>query len=447
MMYALYGNNKKVCFWLRSDSYTDSIILRNRKAPAFFISRIRPADRQAQKHRGLCKTMSGNRRQFVRFCILQMTYWGYYGSLPAMLSAYFLENGLSDSALSRLMMIAMGACFLGSLFWGRLCDRYQTNKKVFLAAMSAAVAMGIITYLNAAPAALLFVLFPLYEFLCVPLYSILDAWVIRAYPDWPGAYGYSRVWATVWYAVSCLAAGQLADKIGYGTLLIYSSTMAAVLLAAALSLPDPKPLLYEQKAAAAGEKAGLAALLRIRPFVYFLLFLFFFGAACAPITHMKIVFLNGVGGDVGWLGIDSFIGSLILTPMFGFAGRFKSVPVSVRLLICSAGGVLMILCNVFASSPWHVIAGTFCYMGVYGILVPAIRDHIDNIVPKILQNTAYSLADAVLATVSGMLAMLYTGPLLAAAGTHGTALLCLAVILVPLLMAIRMLWEEKKRAR
>ena len=86
---------------------------------------------------------------FVRFCILQAAYWSFYAALPAYISAYILDRGMSASVLGILLAIQMGSAFAGSVFWGRFVDRKQASRRFFLMGVASVACLSILLYLFA----------------------------------------------------------------------------------------------------------------------------------------------------------------------------------------------------------------------------------------------------------------------------------------------------------
>ena len=85
-------------------------------------------------------------KTFVKFASLEALYWAFIASFAGYASTYLLACGLSSTALSIMLACYMGCSFAGAFFWGGLCDKMRTNRKVFIFEFAAAlIAAAIIT--------------------------------------------------------------------------------------------------------------------------------------------------------------------------------------------------------------------------------------------------------------------------------------------------------------
>ena len=73
-----------------------------------------------------------SKRLCFGFAVLEISYWCFHASFIGFASAYLLHRGISNTMLSLLVAIFLFCAFLGSFFWGGLCDKFQTNRNLIV---------------------------------------------------------------------------------------------------------------------------------------------------------------------------------------------------------------------------------------------------------------------------------------------------------------------------
>ena len=345
---------------------------------------------------------------FIRFCILQGTYWSFYASFVGYITAYMISKGMSNTTLSLIVSAFMLTSFAGLLFWGRVSDAMKTNKKVFILGSVSATMLAIGVFSLADSVKLMAVLYPLFGFMVAPLATLLDAWVIASFPEKADAFGQSRAFASGSYAVVMLLVGQMISHFGYRVMIAATLFFLSFTIVNAVAIPDV------ERANRTSKKASLADIKKLgnsRPYMLLILILFLTGMCIAPINNMKIVIMQNVGGDVAYVGLDSFIGCLMQLPFLVMSGRLIRIDPKKRLVMIVFAQSVMALITLAAVSPAMVIIGSiFNNIGV-GIVLPTMREITEASVGNELKNTAHSLADAAYNNVSAMLALTYAGAL------------------------------------
>ena len=130
-------------------------------------------------------------RKFALFSALEITYWGFHASFIGYASSYLLSRGVSNTMMSLLIAGFLLCAFVGSMVFGRLCDKHQTNKHVFLPCMLASYAMILAIFFFADCVPVLCVCYPLLGFFFQPQGANADAWVLSAYDHDQKMYGKS----------------------------------------------------------------------------------------------------------------------------------------------------------------------------------------------------------------------------------------------------------------
>lgn len=377
-----------------------------------------------------------NKKKFVLFSALEITYWGFHASFVAYASAYLLSRGVSNTVMSLLLSSFLLCAFAGSLVFGRICDRLQSNKRVFIPCMLASYVLMLAIYAFGSCLPVLALCYPLLGLCFQPQGANADAWVLSAYDHDQRMYGRVRSMPSLFYAIISAVMGRLISRFGYGVMLLSGTLFMALSLASAAALPDARA------AAAPQTKMSLRDVKRLfasRPYRMLVILLFFIGLAIAPINNLKIVVLENVGGNVSHIGVDSFVSALTQVPFIAMAGVLVMISLRVRFVAMALLPLCMILLVRFASSPAMVFAGSFLANVGYGILLPTMRDVTETYVDKELRNLGHNLSDAVYNSFSGVVSLLYAGAVADRFGVSAMLTLCVAIAMIPFVLSLKKL--------
>ncbi len=379
--------------------------------------------------------MKTRKHLFPLFCALQITYWGIYASFMAYFSAFMLANGTPATLVSLILSLYLMAAFMGSFFWGMLSDKLRTNRKTFLMQIVLCLISGLLIYRFHHITVLVAILYPLLGFATVPVASNLDSWIIKTFPADSNYYGISRAVSAIGYGILALLVGQLVSRVGYQVLPVGLTIFTVLSLVIAFIQPD-SPQDDSLSSSAGFSKEDMGHLVKNRSYMTLIIILFFIGITVVPVSNMKIVLYESVGGDIRWVGYDSFIGCMIQFPFFMLAGRLKKLNPSLRLVIASLGPALLLVFYYLANIPHLIIAGSVFYFAGYSILLPAYREIGASSVEPRLMTTAQSLLDAVFASLAGMTGLLYSGYVMDTYGVKTLVLIGMFIYLIPLTLVI-----------
>lgn len=382
-------------------------------------------------------------KTFVKFASLEALYWAFIASFAGYASTYLLSCGLSSTALSIMLACYMGCSFAGAFFWGGLCDKMRTNRKVFIfefaAALIAATAIFFVASKNVWIAA---IMYPLFGFLYAPLGSNLDSWMLRSFNRDAGIYGRARSLGSVGFAVMMLIMGQLINRFGFIVMpIMFISSSVLVLIMAMITQEMP----YEARVVTA-QKENITELFRIRPYMFLIAILFTTGLAVSPINNLKTVIISSVGGDVSILGLDSFIGVMVQAVFIFISGSLRRIPADLRLLLMSVCELITMVLIFTAAGPAMVILGTVFNNVSYGLMLPTMREITEKSVSGPLKNRAHSLADAMYISFAGIIALLYSGVMMDNLGARSVALLGMGIMMIPVALSAFRFIKNKNAA-
>ena len=381
-----------------------------------------------------------NEKLLVRFSLFDGLYWAWNATFCGFITTYMLNCGMESTALSLVLAAFMLLSFLGAFFWGGRCDKLQTNRKVFLVAFAASTILAFVTYFLAGNMLLVAALiYPVTGFLISPLGANVDGWMLREFRFDAALYGRARSIGSAGYAIAMLVVGQAINRFGFIMLPVCFGVLSLLVFCIALSSHESP---YGEKARTL-KPANPAGLLKIGPFLFLLLILFFTGLAISPVNNLKNVLLESVGGDVGTIGIDAFLGVMLQAFFIFLSGKLTRIPKNFRLFLVAFTIMLTMVCVIVASSPFFIIIGTLFSNASYGIMLPTMREITEDTVPDELKNTARSLTDAVFGNFAGILALLYSGWMMDSFGAKSVVWLGLFVMVIPVLMSLSKMKKAK----
>lgn len=383
-----------------------------------------------------------DQKAFLKFSFMDALYWAFYASFVGFISTYLLECGMSNSVLSIMLACFMLASFIGAFFWGSVCDRAKTNKNIFIPEFIASIVVSLLIFFIANKNIWIStILYPVFGFLSSSLGSNLDAWMLRTFHKDAGTYGRARSIGSMGYAVTALFMGMLIKKFSFIMMPVGVLFFSFLVLVIAFSITEVP---FENVISHDNSSARPLELFKPGPFLFMIITVFFTGLAIAPINNLKIVILQSVGGDVGILGLDSFLGVMVQAFFIFISGSLKKIPVNLRLFLMAFTVLITMLLVGTAVNSWMIILGTVFANVSYGIMLPTQREIVETNVPTNLKNTAHSLSDATFGSFSGILALMYSGFVMDRFGAKSVAILGCIIMAIPVLLTVIKLFTAKK---
>jgi len=374
-----------------------------------------------------------NRKYFTLFSALEITFWGFHASFIAFASAYMLSRGVSNTTVSLLLSGFLLAAFAGSVIFGGLCDRYQTNKRVFMPCMLFVYVLTLIIYVHAGNVPVLSVCYPLLGFFFQPQGANVDAWVLSHYDHDQGIYGKIRSMPSLFYAVICAGMGKLISRFGYQVMPVCATGFMLLMIVCAAVLPDAHAAAAPQTRLSARDVRRLFA---SAPYRRLIVLLFLIGLAIAPVNNLKIVLLENVGGDVSHVGLDSFVSALTQVPFIAMAGLLS---LRLRFMAMAFLPLTTILLVRFAASPAMIFAGSFFYNVAYGVLLVTMREVTERFVSEDLRNLGHNLSDAVFSSFSGVISLMCAGAIVDRLGVSAMVTICALIAVIPAVLSMKKL--------
>jgi Major Facilitator Superfamily. len=325
------------------------------------------------------------------------------------------------------------AAFVGSFFWGMVCDRFHTNRKVSIACFLTAGVLMYLIYFSYDSIPMLAVLYPLIGFVSLPHATNIDSWLLLTCKNNLSVYGRIRCLPSLMFAVTSILLGRLIADFGYHLMLVFGTVFLLTGILAAVLLPEGRDAVPNR------EEGGFRLCSLNKVFAsgnyrYLIVILLLAGLAVAPMNNLKMPVLESVGGNVSDLGIDAFICAVVQVPFIALADRIERYSLRLRYVLITGLPFLMLVLAFCAVSPVMIFAGSFLYNIGVGILLPTMRSVTEKNVFPAFRNLGHNTADAVYNSVAGIISLLYSGLVMDIFGVRSMLMICILIILIPVVM-------------
>ena len=373
-----------------------------------------------------------SKNEAILFACCDSLYWGCVACFLGFAGCFFLDCGMASSVLSLVIAAYQLLALGGGFFWGGLCDRLETNRKIFIPVFAGyLICMSLTYYYGTRNLPLACVLYFAAGFLIASMGTNLDVWILRSVHYDPDYFGVIRGIGSMGWAVAVLVCGFLIDDYGYIVMVIASLILAGATYVFVFILKEP-PYVREKKA-----QVRVKDLAGNRNYIYLMIVILLCGMAISPVGNLQAVFLQDVGGDVGMLGIDSFIGVMFQGLFIIISGKFERMPAHLRMVLMCALLVAELVVTGLAKSPFLIIMGMVFANVSYGIMMPTMRELVTRYVPEHLRNTAHSLSDLIFGSLSAIISLIYSSALIHSLGTKSVVVIGLCIIAVPMILTLR----------
>ena len=368
------------------------------------------------------------------FTILCCSYWCFYAAYINYAATFFLESGISSSRVSVLISSYLLMAFFGAFIWGEISDRLGTNKKTLMVQAFLCLLFSVLIFCFVRNRELLSVLYPVLGFIVIPMSGNIDAWVLHSFQNDQAKYGKIRSKGSYIFAVMALFFGWLIRGFGFIMMLCGAVLFMALLISTALVIQEDTGDF--QKGNKGFSLADIGALFSSASYRRMILIIFLVGMAVMPANNLKILIIENVHGDVSNLGIDAFLGVMVQAPLIALTAGMKSLSVRQKLLLQAVAQFFMLVFMALARNVWLVYLGTCCTNIGYGILLPTMRQIVENDVDSDLRNLGHNVADAVYASLSGVLSTAIAGRGSELFGVRNMMAIFAAFMLIPLVLCV-----------
>jgi MFS transporter, PPP family, 3-phenylpropionic acid transporter len=178
-----------------------------------------------------------------RLALFFGAYFALTGVVLPYLPLYFERRGLTVVDIGLLIATGQAMRMIGPNVWGWLADRAQRRTAIMRAtALALAASFSLLLYPGGF--AFVFVVMVLMNFFMTAQMTVAEAVAsgqMRGTPDAPARYGRLRVWGSLGFVGTVLAAGPLFDRIGIGAAVWVILLLTLLLVAAAFNVAESTP--------------------------------------------------------------------------------------------------------------------------------------------------------------------------------------------------------------
>ena len=382
-----------------------------------------------------------NQSQKIKFSILQITYWCSFASFASFSIAYVRTKGISPTYIGFMGAAFMLCAVIGQFFWGSICDRFQSNKVVFILTNTLLLVVSFVFYLTSSPA-LIFITYAAMGFLQSPTASNLDTWILKNANNNVAQYGPIRSMGSLGFAIFIFFYGTLVNSKGYWVMPIFLASFTVISILTALTITEIKTD-TNQVIVTKITISDIKALFLRKSYLFLLVILFFAGFSSTSMLQNKVLIWEHLHAPIAYQGYDSSISALFQVPFLFLTAILTRINVRIRLTIGIFFTFIMLLVVYFARIPQMVVVGSLLSGIGYGLLLPSMREIITTSTPEKLRTTAQGLGDAVYANLSGIIGCFLSGIIIDLFDIKTMVLISAIVFLIPLTLSLFALIPKK----
>ena len=272
--------------------------------------------------------------QSYRFALFLFCYYAFAGTFATYASLFFAERGMSAPQIGILMSLIQVMRIFGPNLWGWVADHTQQRVKVLrLTALAALLACGGI--LLGRSFVQLFVAMAILNLFTSAQGPLSEALMLSGMKGDLSNYGRIRLWGSLGFIVSVMAAAYALDWFGVAALPWIAIALMVLLLGASLRITE------SPHAEAVHDAPSLLTVLRQPAVIAFFVQLALMVAAHSALYVYYSLYLERIGYGKPVIGAMWSIGVLAEIVFFYFqASVFRRVPAQRVIMFAFAAGLL-----------------------------------------------------------------------------------------------------------
>lgn len=353
---------------------------------------------------------------FIKYCLLQISYWCAYGSFIAYLVPYLNSLGYDSKVTGTIMALFALTAMFGQILFGALCDKIKSIKKVYLFNNAIVILFVILIFLLSGSMKLIIIV--ALGFVQLPMPVMIDSWVIQHYHETPEKYGPIRASASLAYALFSGFFGYIVVSMGYIAMPIYTFVFLLISLITAMIIKESK------YTAVSHQKVDFKVLMN-KNFTLLLIFSLMLGLSAGTVLQMQSYIVYSVHATDFNLGICIAISSIVQVPVMTLYPYMKKTSQLEKM----TWSVLLYLGSFFLFLFGKNIYLIYVGMGLNGIgfalYLPAIRDYVARKIPFHIQTTSLSLIDSMQNNLGCSIGIFGAGILIANYGVSAMLTMCI----------------------
>jgi PPP family 3-phenylpropionic acid transporter len=319
-----------------------------------------------------------------------------FGVLFPMLGIYLDEIGLSGSQIGTILSIGPVVAIIAQPVWGMICDRYQKPRAVLTVAtfLTGVAGLGYLLTENYMVLLIIAAILSLFHSAIVPISDSLTlSYVKRENVE----YGSIRLWGAIGFAFAVWIAGMVIEATFTSIIFYFFALILFISTWFANQMPE------EAENLRVDLRSGLAKLMKIPPYVVFLLSTFLILGPVYSNNFYFGIYYTSLGGTVAGVGLAFLLAAGSEAPFMRLAGYFIRRYGIMTILIVAA--VLSAARWVFffsePSTAW--VLGVSIVQGIsVGFFIPAAVQLVRELTPDDVKVTGMSIYAAVSSGLGAM---------------------------------------------
>ena len=386
--------------------------------------------------------MDKKQRSSFKF-VISSQYFLYFGvmgiSLPYFnLYCYHLDfTGFQIGVLSALRSVVM---VVFSLIWGRLADRFQARRPIFIACNFISAAIWIF-FLFTTDFRTMLVIMTCYGIFHAPIISFMEAFAMDVLGREKKNYGSVRVWGTIAFIVVVTVLGKIIDL--YSLKIILVLILGGSLLQAFFSLRIPN-IKVAGRTSFSLIRTGDQGRKTKRHTIFFLFCAFLMLVSHGAYYGFFSIHLEGLGYGSTFIGVTWALASAseILT-MINSDRIFRRFSIENVLIFSFMAAALRWTVLFLATSPALILISQMSHAFTYGTFHIASILYIDSLSADEAKTTGQALNNAVTYGLGMMVGFFLNGYLYELTGSSGLFLVSAFVAFAGGLLLSIFYWKDK----
>ena len=316
------------------------------------------------------------------------------------------HRGISAGMIGLVIAAFRLSAIVGQVFWGNICDRYQTNRKVFIITSTLILIFSMLLFLASAnwqfyAAAILL------GFCQNSTATNMDTWLLKYYNGSQAVYGPALAIGSLGYGIFIFFYGKWIADYGFGIVPYFLIFFTCISILNAAFIPEA-PIDSTVKKVKMN-RSDMKILFKNSEFVFLLIILFFVGLTIMGMSQIKPMIWEHMDAGVVYHGYDLSAGIVLQVPVFFMATRFSRISAQKRLAVAVFLYLASVSMTIMATHPLMVVLATTIAGTGYGFILPSMREIVRKTAPEQMATTAQGLGDAMFLSVSGMTGAIISG--------------------------------------
>lgn len=299
------------------------------------------------------RDMNNNQSSLKSLKLFNFFIYGTMVIFTGFFQLYLQDIGMDKVEIGSLMAIAPLVSVFANPFWGYWADRTENIKRILLFMMTGTLLLVQFVF-QANTYTMIYMSMILFYFFQTPMFTQTNTLILGYIEGTRHKFGSFRMWGSLGWALTAIAAGPVIDRLGSGRTSIVFSIMLVIAAVFMLSLPN----IQKTTASATINLRGFSKLFLNPYFVWFILL----GIVVSIPNTMNNTFMSlyilDLGGTKQMVGLAIFFASIFEVVVFLLCDRYLKRKINVMIACLTVVSLLFSLRWLLmaeASTPMEVV--------------------------------------------------------------------------------------------